>query len=184
MPCYDVTVVIPTKDRPDEVRRAVTCALAQRDAAVEVVVVDDGSAVPAAVALLDVRVPPGDDLVVVRHDVARGVSHARNHGLAVARAPWTGFCDDDDMWAPTKVREQLDAAAADGPGAVGWTCSGTIKVDEQLRQLQDQPAPDPATAPEVLLGANVVPGGASAVIARTDLLRELGGFDPDLSTLA
>ena len=91
-----------------------------------------------------------------------------------------GFCDDDDMWAPTKARDQLDAAG----DVAGWTCSGTLKVDERLAGLQDQPAPEPATVATVLLGANVVPGGSSAVIARTDLFRSLGGFDTDLSTLA
>jgi glycosyltransferase involved in cell wall biosynthesis len=183
---YDVTIVIPTKDRPDRVCHAVSCALGQQGVAAEVVVVDDGSRRPAAADLTDVAVPDRHALVVVRHDVAQGVSHARNLGLALARAPWTGFCDDDDMWAPTKVRDQLDAACISAAGRTdaGWTCSGTMKVDEQLHQLQDQPAPEPATAYDMLLAANVVPGGASAVVARTDLLRSVGGFDPALSTLA
>ena len=38
-----VTVVIPSKDRPDLLPRAVTSALSQTFADVEVVVVDDGS---------------------------------------------------------------------------------------------------------------------------------------------
>jgi glycosyltransferase involved in cell wall biosynthesis len=176
----DVTLVVPTKDRPDDLRRAVHCGLAQEGVTVEVVVVDDGSAVPAADALAGVPVPPGQRLEVVRHDEPWGVARARNHGVAVASAPWVGFCDDDDMWAPAKARLQL-AAAGDH---AGWGCSGAIKVDAGLVPLQDQPAPEPTTAGEVLLAANVVPGGASAVLARTDLVRALGGFDADLSTLA
>lgn len=179
-PRPDVTLVIPTKDRPHDLRRAVRCALGQLGVAMEVIVVDDGSAVPAAQALAGVTPPGPHTLRVVRHDEPWGVSHTRNHGLALAAAPWVGFCDDDDMWAPTKARDQLDAAG----DVAGWTCSGTLKVDEHLVGLQDQPAPEPATVATALLSANVVPGGSSAVIARTDLFRSLGGFDTDLSTLA
>jgi glycosyltransferase involved in cell wall biosynthesis len=176
----DATLVIPTKDRPGDLRRAVRCALAQRDVAMEVLVVDDGSAVPATTALSGVHVPAPHRLEVVRHGSPQGVAVARNHGIALATAPWVGFCDDDDMWAPTKVRDQLAVAGDDA----GWTCSGTLKVDTGLVGLQVQPAPEPATVADVLLAANVVPGGASAVLARTEVVRSLGGFDTALSTLA
>jgi glycosyltransferase involved in cell wall biosynthesis len=176
----DATLVIPTKDRAADLLRAVRCGLAQRGVALEVIVVDDGSSSPAAGVLDGLHVPAPHRLEVVRHEAPQGVAVARNHGIALASAPWVGFCDDDDMWAPTKVRAQLEAAG----DVAGWTCSGTLKVDTGLVGLQAQPAPDPGTVADVLLVANVVPGGASAVLARTDLVRSLGGFDTDLSTLA
>ena len=146
----------------------------------EIVVVDDGSTVPATDILQDVDVPAPHDLHVVRENAPRGVARARNRGLAVARTPWVGFCDDDDMWAPTKAAEQILAAGSDA----GWTCSSAIKVDEHLRPFEVVPAPDPTTARSRLLAANVVPGGASSVIARTEVARAVGGFDPALSALA
>jgi glycosyltransferase involved in cell wall biosynthesis len=39
-----VSVVIPTKDRPEMLRRAVSSVLGQTYAPIEVIVVDDGSA--------------------------------------------------------------------------------------------------------------------------------------------
>jgi glycosyltransferase involved in cell wall biosynthesis len=182
----EVSIVIPTKDRPDDVRRAALCALDQRLAAVEVVVVDDGSQVPASEALLDVVAAAEGRLRIVRDEASGGVARARNRGVAAARAPWVGFCDDDDLWAPTKVRAHLDALAVSGglDGPIGWSCSAAVKVDEDLRVIQQQDVPPPATIADRILGANVVPGGASSVIARTQLVRRLGGFDPAFSTLA
>lgn len=170
--------MIPTRDRLD-VRRAARCALGQEGAAVEVIVVDDGSAVPAARTLGDLGDDFDNHLTVVRHDVPRGVAAARNHGLELASAPWVGFCDDDDFWAPTKVRCQLDAA--DGHG---WTCCAAMRVDEQFRMIMYESVPDPDRVADAILPQNGVPGGGSGVIARTELVRQLGGFDPAFSVLA
>jgi glycosyltransferase involved in cell wall biosynthesis len=191
------SIVIPTKDRPRDVRRAVTCALAQQGVQVEVVVVDDGSRTPVSETLADLVLGHPGRLRIVRSPEPTGVANARNRGLAAARAPWVGFCDDDDMWAPAKVRHQLDAAAVatddadgnsvdgdSGDDGVGWTLSACVKVDEHLRVFQRQHVPDPATVADGILAANLVPGGASSVVARTDLVRRLGGFDPTFSTLA
>ena len=91
-------------------RRRTPCrsALAQRDVDVEVVVVDDGSDEDgrrALEALTDSRVR------VVRHATREGQSRARNTGIEAARGEWIAFLDDDDLWSPDKLREQLDAAA-------------------------------------------------------------------------
>ena len=180
----DASIVIPTKDRPRDVRRSVTCALAQQGVEVEVVVVDDGSRTPVSEALADLVLGHPGRLRIVRNPQPTGVANARNRGLAVVRAPWVGFCDDDDMWLPTKLRDQLDAAVlasrdADGD-AVGWTLSACVKVDEHLRVFQRQHVPDPATVADGILAANLVPGGASSVVttmapSRTTISRTASG---------
>src|SRR5690606_28796018 len=110
-------------------------------------------------------------------------------GLDVTTTPWVGFCDDDDLWAPTKVLEQLQAASAGTAAStgrsepVGWTCSGAITVDDELAPGYLMPALDPARALDQLQQVNAVPGGASSVLARTELVRSVGGWDPDFSTL-
>jgi glycosyltransferase involved in cell wall biosynthesis len=176
----DATIVIPTKDRPDDVRRAVNCALDQRGVSVEVVVVDDGSRTPVGQTLGDLTIAAAGRLRIVRNPAPTGVSNARNRGIEAARGPWVGFCDDDDMWAPNKVRTQLDVSDE----SIGWSVSAAVKMDETFRVFQRQDAPDPATVADRILAANVIPGGASSVLVRAELIRELGGFDPAFSTLA
>jgi len=46
------------------------------------------------------------------------VSAARNADIAQAGAEWVAFVDDDDIWAPAKLRDQLVAVLAE-PGPSG-----------------------------------------------------------------
>jgi hypothetical protein len=117
---------------------------------------------------------------VVRHERPRGVASARNAGLARARSPWVAFLDDDDLWAPGKLALQL--AAAERAGA-GWVCVGEVIVDEQLRIVSGK-RPPVGRDLDQLLAYNVIPGGGSGAMVRTDVARSLGGFDPGLSILA
>ena len=103
----DVTVVIPTRDRP---HRLVRCLAALEDQTLErgrfeVIVVDDGSTVPVAV-------PEG--VRVVRRDVPGGPGAARNAGWPLARAPLVAFTDDDCEPGPGWLAAVLAAAR---PGA-------------------------------------------------------------------
>jgi len=124
-----------------------------------------------------------DDRVrIVRHATSRGVSQARNSGLARAETPWVAFLDDDDYWSPEKLRSQLDALRRT-PGAA-WSCVGAVHVDAGSRPTYWR---RPATAEgtlDMLSRIGGVPGGGSGVLVSTELARDVGGFDPDLSILA
>jgi glycosyltransferase involved in cell wall biosynthesis len=174
----EVTVVIPTRNRRAFVGIAVADALAQEDVDLEVVVVDDGSTEPDAVAGLDELDPR---LRVVRSPTHRGVAAARNTGIAHARGKWIAFLDDDDRWAPTKLRTQLDAAAK---ADAAWAYGGADTVDDLDRIVSHQGPGDPAMIKAGGASTNPVPGGCSNVIARADLVRAVGAFDERLSILA
>jgi glycosyltransferase involved in cell wall biosynthesis len=109
----DVSVVIPTWNRPDLVTRAVRSALAQTYDAIEVIVVVDGPGDATPAALEEV----GDErLRVVVQPAKGGAPNARNRGVEVARGSWTAFLDDDDEWLPEKLEIQLRLAkGAAGP---------------------------------------------------------------------
>ena len=171
-----VTVVIPTRDRPGLLAEAVECAVTQRGPTLEVVVVDDGSVTPVTL-WMDIRA-----IIVLRLDESRGDAAARNTGLAAARGTWTAFLDDDDLWAPDKLLSQLQAVR-EVPGA-GYAYCSAIELDGLGGVIKDHPAPDPAEILELLSRRNVMPAGSSNVIARTALLRELGGFDTSFANLS
>ena len=176
-----VTVVIPSRDRPTLVRRAATCALAQVDVDVDVIVVDDGSEIPLADALGDLVARANGRLQVVRTPVSEGVSAARNRGVQEARGEWVGFCDDDDFWAPTKARAQVWGPTA---AQATWSCSGAMAMGPDLAFHFAMIGPSGPDTYEALLSGNVIPAGASSVIARTSAVRETGGFDTNFSALA
>ena len=175
----DVTVVIPTHNRKVLLARTLRSVLAQEDVDLAVLVVDDGSAdgtAEAVAALGDPRVE------VVRHPTPRGVSAARNSGIDRATSRWLAFVDDDDLWAPRKLRAQLDALAA-APDA-GWACTGSVNVDLRCRISRWDLPPETVEVGDLLLRQNVVPGGGSGVLASRELTDRVGGFDEAISNLA
>ena len=99
-----VTAIIPTCNRAPLVVRAVGSVLRQTHTTLEVIVVDDGSSddtLSRLAALDDAR------LRVLVHDRCRGVSAARNTGLAAARGDFVALLDSDDVWLPRKIERQL-----------------------------------------------------------------------------
>jgi glycosyltransferase involved in cell wall biosynthesis len=174
-----VSVVIPTHNRRDLLRSCLRGVMGQEDVDLEIIVVDDGSTDGTTELLQAIGDPR---LRVIRHDVARGVAAARNTGIAAAHGQWVAFTDDDDLWAPSKLREQLEAGEARGAGFV--YCGAVIFFDDSAAVIPDRPTPSPDEMRHAVLEWNPLPGGASAQIAQTRLLRDVGGFDDELRLLA
>jgi glycosyltransferase involved in cell wall biosynthesis len=175
----EATVVIPTRNRwPLLSTAALPSALEQDGVEHEVIVVDDGSSDGTTERLEELGEPR---LRVIRHERSLGVARARNAGLAAARGEWISFLDDDDLWAPLKLRRQLDAA--DDAGAE-WGYVGGAGVDGDRRFLFSVAQPHPAAITRELLRWNVIWSGCSNVGARTELVRTLGGFDERFLQLA
>ena len=180
-PDDDITVVIPTHDRWPLLRVALGTVLTQRNARVRAIVVDDCSSdeTPEALNALD-----DERVLVLRQDVCRGVSAARNRGLAQVSTEWVAFLDDDDVFGPDHVAGMLRAAAQRADSEhVGLVYSGYIVTDRQRRPLSAAPAAAEDGVPTELLSSNVL-GPPSAVLLRTEAVRDIGGFDEGLSILA
>ncbi len=104
-----VSAVIPTRNRPEMVCRAVRSALNQTYENLEVVVVIDGPDA-ATVAALEALNEPRLRVVALTENVGGG--EARNVGVRESRGEWIAFLDDDDEWFPEKTRRQIDVALA------------------------------------------------------------------------
>ena len=98
-----VSVIIPTYNRGWILREAVDSVLAQDYTDFELIVVDDGSTDDTR-EILDSY---GQDLFVFQQP-NKGVSAARNRGLAESRAQLVAFLDSDDLWLPQKLTRQVE----------------------------------------------------------------------------
>ena len=104
-----VSAVIPTRNRPELVVKAVQSALRQTHPRIEVIVVIDGPDPPTERALAQIH-DPRLRIYLLAANV--GGAEARNIGVRAARGEWVGFLDDDDEWLPQKISLQLAAAYA------------------------------------------------------------------------
>ncbi|GAA3334771.1 glycosyltransferase family 2 protein [Amorphoplanes nipponensis] len=169
----EVSVVIPTRARPELVTRAVRSALAQTVGAIEVIVVIDGPDEPTSRALARIA---DARLRVVVVPAPGGAPNARNVGVRAARAPWTALLDDDDEWLPGKLAAQLAAAGAARaalPVVASRLINRTPRADSVLpRRL---PAPDEPVCEYLTVRRGLFYGDGfvqtSTIMAPTVLLR-------------
>lgn len=106
-----VSIVIPTRNRPQLVCRAIASVLEQTFREFEIVVVIDGPD-PATVAAIHALGKPCIRTIALAEGV--GGSEARNVGVRQAKGAWIAFLDDDDEWLPQKLEMQLDAIESCG----------------------------------------------------------------------
>jgi glycosyltransferase involved in cell wall biosynthesis len=100
----EVSVVIPTRDRPQYLQQAIASVLSQQGVSLELIIVNDGARM----------VPPHPDpRVRVLDNQQRGAVPARNLGVAAASGNYIAFLDDDDWWADSQHLAISLAAGAD-----------------------------------------------------------------------
>jgi glycosyltransferase involved in cell wall biosynthesis len=117
-----VGVVIPTRNRPEQLQAAIASVLAQDyPGSVQVVVVFDGTEPDQTLA-------DGDRVLVRSNDRKPGLGGARNCGILATRSDLVAFCDDDDRWRPGKLRLQV-AAMQSGNGAEFSSCGIVVQFD-------------------------------------------------------
>lgn len=102
-----VSAVIPTRNRPGLVKRAVVSALNQTYSNLEVVVVVDGPDPLTTRELAEISDPR---LRVIVLPESEGGAGARNAGVQAASGTWIAFLDDDDEWLPSKIECQMASA--------------------------------------------------------------------------
>jgi glycosyltransferase involved in cell wall biosynthesis len=169
-PLPSIAAVIPTRNRPELLARAVRAALAQ-----------DYQGTLSVIIVIDQRdagtvVPDFADDRVSTIDNARtpGLSGARNTGIMATDAELVAFCDDDDVWAADKLSSQV-AALANHPAAV--MSSTAIEVDFDGAKNVRLAGADLITHEHLLPSRMSMVHSSTLLVRRSALLGELGLVD-------
>jgi glycosyltransferase involved in cell wall biosynthesis len=165
-----ISAVIPYYNGSRTIAEALDSVRAQTLAPVEIIVVDDGSR-PEEAKALD-REARG--CTVVHFPKNRGVSVARNAGVARARGDWIAFLDCDDLWDPRKLELQAAAVQAN-PDCVAIHC-GMVNVTLDGREVV-HPKGEITFDDFLDFPCPIFP---SAVLMQRQVLLECGLFDPTL----
>jgi glycosyltransferase involved in cell wall biosynthesis len=165
-----VSVVIPTYDRPQYLKRAVESVLGQTYGNIELIVVDDCSSAPAEEILSDLF-ERDIRAIHVCHSENRGANAARNSGIEVATGEFIAFLDDDDYWKPTKLEQQLDVFER-SPADIGVVCTGVQYINDEGELMAEVPILDGDVIEGVFTGS--FPTTFSALMVRSSVVDEAG----------
>lgn len=170
-PAPTVGVVIPTRDRPELVRRAVGAALAQDyPGRIEVVVVFDGTEPDHSLQ----RAGERRAVRVTRNTRTAGLCGSRNTGVLSLGTDLVAFCDDDDWWLPGKLSVQLAALEAD-PEAEA--VSTAMRVEYGDRSAVRLAGTDRVAYPDLLRSRMAMLHSSSLMFRRDALLDGIGLVD-------
>lgn len=169
-----VSIIIPTRDRPDLLSRAVKSALEQTVDDFEVIVVDDASTQP-------IELPPAPQLRVIRLPEARGGAGARNVGTEAARGRWVTYLDDDDRLRPQMIATSLDALAQATLPAPVAVISG-IEVLNSQGQVIGTRLPPPSRPRGAHFSLEELERGCSyntkqTLVVEREVILQIGGWD-------
>ncbi len=159
-------------------QEAVASVIAQKDIIIELIVVDDGStdgSCDGLEARLSSAVPSSlATLTVLRGPDNRGVAHARNHGVARASAPLIAFLDSDDLWASAKLARQLNFMRSTPDCVISQTEEVWIREGRRVNPGVRHRKRSGDIFVDSLRTCLISP---SAVMMRTELFHQVGGFD-------
>ena len=121
-----VSVIIPTHNRAETVRAAITSVLSQSFQDFEIIVVDDASVDHTASVVQGFDDPR---IRYLRNAANKGEGGSRNKGLLNAQGDFIAFLDDDDEWLPEKLKLQVDLLERSSSN-VGGVYTGFFKIDK------------------------------------------------------
>ena len=98
----DISIVIPTYNRCELLKRAIYSVLDQTINVREIILVDNGSTDNTYETI-----PSLFPEITYIYEKRKGVSIARNVGIKNCHSTWIAFLDSDDAWEPQKLEKQL-----------------------------------------------------------------------------
>ena len=130
-----VSVIIPTYNRGWIVQEAIDSVLDQDFRNFELIVVDDGSEDNTQ----EILRAYGKAITVLQHS-NKGVSAARNRGIAEASGQLIAFLDSDDLWLPGKLTAQVKFFKENDDAVINqtqeiWIRKG-VRVNPKQRHLK------------------------------------------------
>lgn len=167
-----VSVIIPTYDRVVMLEEAITSVRAQTYQDWELIVIGD-QATPATTQRIE-EWCRRDARIRFAPNTGKGASAARNHGLRLAQGRLVAFLDDDDLWLPEKLSQQVARFAARPELALVYV---RCWFEERVGDIErvGQPLPLGRRYRDLYLNNKI--WTSSLVMVRRDDAIAQGGFD-------
>lgn len=168
-----LTICITTYNRWDTCLNTLKSVCRQSVNGIEVILVDDFSSDPQPESVE--KFICDNHVRYIRHEQNKGLASARNTAIELAMGEYFAFCDDDDQW-PEQLAEKLVQVMQNGPVDVGMSIVLTENKKSQCQKMFD----GYPRLTEVIRSGFTPPVGSQ--LYRTDLLRDVGGYNVDVKS--
>lgn len=170
-----VSVIIPTRNRAQMLKRAINSVLAQTYQDFEVIVVSDGSTDNTDEVVSSYTDPR---IIYLKHRKSRGASAARNTGIRASRGKFIAFLDDDDEWVPRKLEVQVPVIEK-SPPEIGLVYAWMEYFDESGDSIDIRSPKIKGDIFVEMLERQAI-SGCPTIIMKKKVVNEVGFFDENL----
>jgi glycosyltransferase involved in cell wall biosynthesis len=167
-----VSVIIPTHNRAEFLRSAITSVLNQTFQDFEIIVIDDASKDHTREIIAnfnDARIK------AIHNQVSKGAAGARNIGIMNSNCEYIAFLDDDDEWLPEKLKIQT-CLLDNSPQEVGGVCTGCFTIEKASGGVLSEYNPKRND----LVKENFIT--TSSILLRRECFKKCGLFDESMPT--
>ncbi len=170
-----VSVILPTRGRPDLVRAAISSVVGQTyPGPIECLVVHDQEPPDPALASLGTA---DHQVRVMTNQRTPGLAGTRNSGLAEARGAFIATCDDDDVWHPAKLQAQI-GLLLDQPDLL--VVGSGIRLMLPDGRIVTWPARAERISQQLLVRNRVKELHSSTLAMRRDVFAKAGLYDEEI----
>lgn len=174
-----VTIVVPCYNHAHYLSNALVSTINQTYSNWEALIIDDGSIDNTA----EVAAQFTDPRIRYIYQENQGLSAARNTAVKAATGAYLAFLDADDEWYPEFLSRCMSVIKANESPRLAGVYTSCVHIDENSNLL---PQPGNITVPPEELYCRLLEGGffpPNTVVVRTDLVKEAGLFDTQLTSL-
>ncbi|MFC1555580.1 glycosyltransferase family 2 protein [candidate division KSB1 bacterium] len=167
-----ISVIIPTLNRVQPLRQAITSVLEQTYQDFEIIIVDDGSSDETFERFNKKKLP-----IKYYYQPNMGVSAARNRGIQLSNGEYIALLDSDDLWKPEKLELQFEFMENNKDILICQTDEIWIRNGKRVNPGKVHEKPDGRIFDRALELCIVSP---SAVMMRREFFEIVGMFDENL----
>lgn len=182
---YTIDVIIPAYNAGAFIAQTLQSVLIQDMPIHSVIVVNDGSTDDTQSKVLSFKEQNPKLNLILINQANRGLSAARNAGIAHSQASHISLLDADDLWGPAKLSTQIALYQNSNVSNLGL-----VYCAYQLINQTGVPLPDNAQALiapalrgqvyKALLRGNFISGSGSSVLIARAVFDQVGLFDEQL----
>lgn len=167
-----VTVLIPTYNRADPLKRSIDSVLSQTFEEFELLIVDDGSTDNTCQIVSEYE---DNRIRYVAHDKNKGQNYARNTGIKHANGTYISYLDSDDTLMDEHLSKVVDLMES-SPSSIGGVITGSIDTVNGT-STQREVYQGKFTKSDVLKDFYENIGGLSLVTFRASAINQVGYHD-------
>lgn len=171
----EISVIIPTFNRENQITRAVKSVLNQTFKNIECIVVNDCSTDNTLLLLKNIQ-KNDNRLKIFNHEYNKHASASRNTGIKNAKGKYLAFLDDDDEWHNTKLEKQYLFLTNNKEYSMVYCWLDVYKNNVLVDTIR--PTLNGYIFNECLSKQPI--GNASTLLLHNDVIKKIGYFDINL----